>query len=97
MAGKSEGGETLHEQRNLTPEEIEERTKAKLKADAEESQKVHDELDAANKKTAEQAKKEAEEVKADEEKKEAAEKKAAAAPSQAASSASAPGHARSAR
>jgi len=71
MAGKSEGGETLHDQRNLTEDEIAERTKAKLKADAEESEKVRKELDAENEKAKKQAEKEAEEVKADEEKKEA--------------------------
>lgn len=70
MAAKAEGSPTLHEQRNLSEDEIAERTKAKLKADEAESEKVREELEEAKKKTEEQAKKEAAEVKADEEKKE---------------------------
>ena len=74
MAAKGEGGEgvTLHEAKKLSEEEIAERTKEKLKADQEKGDKVRDELDAANKKVAEQAKREAEEDKAELEKREKA-------------------------
>jgi hypothetical protein len=70
----------MPEEKELTPAEIEERTKKKLEDDEKEHQKVRDQLDADNKKIADEEKAKAEREKAKKEKAEAEAKKPAHAP-----------------
>jgi hypothetical protein len=69
----------MPEEKELTAEEIEERTRKKLEDDEKEHQKVREALDAENKKVADEEKAKAEREKAKKEKAEAEAKKPAAA------------------